>query len=371
MNLLFVATSYPQDDTDWKGVFIRKLASALAQRKDISLSMWTPPGPIPEGARSVTSKSELRWLGNLMDDGGIAHVMRTRTQSSLLSPLRLLYSLNRLYRRQKDIDVYHLNWLQTAIPLPVNGRPVLITVLGTDLKLLRLPMVKKLLRRVMYQRAVAICPNADWMVEPLKEAFGDLAIVKEVPFGIDPAWYEIKRTPDNAKPRWLAVTRLTRDKLGPLLDWSAPLFNTQSRELHLIGPMQESIDLPEWIHYHGSASPAQLEKDWFPTAHGLITLSEHAEGRPQVMLEAMAAGLPIIASNMPAHTSIVRHEETGMICSSAVDYEDALSRLEDPNLNLALGNSGKDWIKQEIGTWSDCAQRYSWIYSRLKEQDCA
>ena len=368
MNLLYVATSYPHDDKDWKGVFIRKLAGALAQRNEICLSMWTPPGPIPAGAASVASKSELQWLGKLMDDGGIAHVMRTRTFSSVLSPLKLLYLLRRLYRRSNDIDVYHLNWLQTAIPLPVHGKPVLITVLGTDLKLLRLPMVKKVLRRVMHRRPVAICPNADWMVGQLEEAFGDLAIVKEVPFGIDPAWYEIKRAPDTAKPCWLVVTRLTRDKLGPLLEWSAPLFRDQDRELHLIGPMQENIDLPKWIHYHGSASPEQLEKDWFPTAHGLITLSEHAEGRPQVMLEAMAAGLPIIASNMTAHTSIVNHEETGMISSTAADYEDALSRLDNLDLNLTLGNTGKEWVKQNIGTWRDCAERYSRIYGQLRDK---
>lgn len=369
MKLLYVATSYPSDDTDWKGVFIRKLAAALAQRSEISLATWTPPGPLPLGARSVASKSELHWLGKLMDAGGIAHVMRTQTFARVTSPLKLLYLLSRLYRRSNDIDVYHLNWLQTAIPLPSKGKPVLITVLGTDLKLLHLPMVKKLLRRVMHRRPVAICPNADWMIDQLEEAFGDLAIVKEVPFGIDPAWYKIKRTPDNEKTKWLAVTRLTHKKLGPLLEWSAPLFKDQCRELHLIGPMQENIDLPEWIHYHGSASPEQIERDWFPKAHGLITLSEHAEGRPQVMLEAMAAGLPMIASNMPAHKSIVRHKETGMIISTHSDYVDALNRMEDLNLNLALGKSAKAWIKDEVGTWDDSADRYSKIYRQLKEQD--
>ncbi len=66
-----------------------------------------------------------------------------------------------------------------------------MTVLGTDLKLLGLPLVKTLLRRVMRGRKVAICPNAEWMREPLELAFGDLAQVCPVPFGIDPVWYAI------------------------------------------------------------------------------------------------------------------------------------------------------------------------------------
>ena len=43
--------------------------------------------------------------------------------------------------------------------------------------------------------------------------------------------------------------------------------------------MQESADLPDWVNYHGPASPGTLCREWFPSAHGLITLSQHAEGR--------------------------------------------------------------------------------------------
>ena len=365
MKVLYVATSYPDSDIDWKSVFIRKLAFALSSTDEVSLKMWTPPGPMPEQAESVASTSELNWLAKLMKKGGVAHVMRTRTFTSLMTPFKLIYFLHRVYKREQSTDLYHLNWLQTAIPLPANGKPVLITVLGSDLKLMRLPMIKTLLRRVMRGRSVAICPNADWMVAPLKHSFGDLAAVKEVAFGIDPAWFKLQRNLNTDKPRWITVTRLTRDKLGPLLEWSAPLFRDQSRELHLIGPMQERIDLPDWINYHGPASAEELEKNWFPNAHGLITLSEHAEGRPQVMLEAMAAGLPIIASKMPAHISLVKHEETGMICTSASEFEGAINLLENKDRNLKFGETGRVTIEREVGTWSDCAERFRATYHQL------
>jgi len=369
MRVLFVATSYPEDDGDWRGVFIRNLAFALARVHDLSLAIWAPPGPLPAGAEYLATPGERGWLAKLMADGGIAHVVRSGGAGAAARPWQLVKHLRALYRREHKVGVYHLNWLQTALPLPANDKPALMTVLGTDLKLLNLPLVKPLLRRVMRKRAVTICPNAEWMREPLEKAFGDLAKIRPVPFGIDPVWYAIRRDLDSQTPCWIAVTRLTRDKLGPLLDWSAPLFEGQNRRLHLIGPMQEQITLPDWVYYHGPGTPAQLAQDWFTRAHGLITLSQHAEGRPQVMLEAMAAGLPIIASDMPAHTSLVQHGITGQLCSSESDYAIAIEYLEHAETNRAAGAAARAWVAQEIGTWDDCAERYVKLYRELLVSD--
>ena len=369
MNVLCVATSYPADKQDWRGVFIHHLVHALARKQALQLSVWAPPGILPTNVRYAANTEEQAMLAGLMADGGIAHLMRSGRPAALGKPWQLLRMLRSLYRRENATDLYHLNWLQTALPLPANGKPALITVLGTDLKLLKLPLVTRLLRRVMRKRAVTICPNAEWMQAPLQAAFGDLAHVQPVVFGIDPVWYAVQRKPNADQPAWLAVTRLTRDKLGPLLEWSEPLFKGQARQLHLLGPMQEQVPLPDWVHYHGPATPEQLATRWFPRAHGLVTLSKHAEGRPQVMLEAMAAGLPIIASNMPAHASLVQEGSTGALCSDPAGYSSALQTLEDPATNLQYGSNARAWVLQEVGTWDDCAGRYLALYNTLLAGD--
>jgi hypothetical protein len=289
-----------------------------------------------------------------MSVGGISHLIRQGGAKAILAPIRLLRMIGAAYRRSSDVDIYHINWLQCAIPLPPDGKPVLITALGNDLKLLKLPFVRLLLRRTMRNRRVTICPNADWMQEPLQEAFGDVAKITPVSFGIDQHWYDIERCLKPGQPkRWLAVTRLTADKLGPLFQWSENLFRGSEHELHLFGPMQ--------------ASPQQLATEWFPNAYGLITLSRHAEGRPQVMLEAMAAGLPIIASDMPAHATLVEPERTGLLCDSIESYHQALKRLEDDKLNQHFSNAARLKAASEFGTWDDCAQRYIRVYKTLLE----
>lgn len=370
VRVLLLSTSYPANASDWRGVFMRNLVGALAGRSDVQLAVWAPPGELPATATSIATSPEAAWLHQLMAAGGISHLMRSGGVRALLTPVKLLRLIAAAYRRHHAVDIYHVNWLQCALPLPRNGKPALITVLGNDLKLLRLPLMRQLLRRVMRRRKVAICPNAEWMRAPLLAAFGDVAEVVPVSFGIDPRWYAIQRNPDTESPRrWLVVTRLTADKLGPLFEWSQDFFQRADRELHLFGPMQEGVAVPEWVHYHGAASPEELATDWFPCAYGLITLSRHAEGRPQVMLEAMAAALPIIASHMPAHASIVEHDVTGVLCDSPEGYGAALMRLEDIGTNRRFGAAARDWAVREIGNWDDCAERYTGIYRRLLGND--
>lgn len=364
MKVLMVSTSYPEDERDWRGVFIRNLAGGVARIPDTSLRLWAPPGVLPSHVESVTTAGEAAWLRDLMQAGGISHMMRERGWRGADAPLRLLQMLWRAYRREKNVDLYHVNWLQCALPLPSDGKPVVVSVLGNDLNLLHLPGMRHLLRRKFRNRPVALCPNAEWMVPALERAFGDLAQVVPVSFGIDTAWYDIERN-ITRPPEWIAVTRLTANKLGPLFEWSEPLFRDDSRTLHLLGPMQEQVAIPEWVRWHGAATPAELASQWFPRAQGLITLSKHSEGRPQTMLEAKAAALPIIASDMPAHATIIQQGVDGFLCSDPASYASAVAALEDASLNRSVGNRARENALDAFGTWDDAGARYATIYRRL------
>jgi glycosyltransferase involved in cell wall biosynthesis len=359
-----VSTSYPSDASDWKGLFIRHLVDALARRSDVCLRLWAPPGIVPDQVTLDLPAAERNWLAHLAASGGIAHLLRAKPLASVPAVANLIQYLRRVYLRNSDASVYHVNWLQNGLALPRNGRPALLSVLGTDMQLLRLPGMVTLIRHRLRGRPAVICPNAEWMVPKLDALFGEVATIQYVPFGIDPTWLALNRQTQDI-PKWLVVSRLTRDKLGPLFEWARPYFEDGNRELHLFGPMQEQIELPAWVRYHGSTTPEALAAEWFPKAAGLITLSRHAEGRPQVMLEAMASGLPIIASRIPAHEDLLRHRDTGWICDRVGDLAEALQVLEHHQMNQEIGGRARAWVKREVGTWDDCAQRYVDLYSRL------
>lgn len=368
LSVLMVASSFPSSLGDWKSVFIRHLAEALSSREDIALRLWAPIGEASSRIRWATTPSDSALLSRLMAQGGLAHLLRNHPLKGFLSSLRVLVAL-RAAAQRTDADIYHVNWLQNALSLPKDEKPIVVSVLGTDMQLLRVPFMRHLLRRTFIGRRVVICPNAEWMLPILHDAFGDLANITFVPLGIDPGWFQISRSPLPQPARWLAVTRVTKGKLGSLLEWCAPYFADGRRELHLFGPMQEIIAMPSWVFYHGPSTPDELRDLWFPTATGLITLSRHAEGRPQVMLEAMAAGVPVLASDIPAHANFLRHGETGLLCRSATDLGAQLEYLEDPTENVRIGHAAQDWAKRQVGTWDDCAGRYLGAYVDLLGAD--
>jgi len=364
VKVLMTSTSYPKDAEDWRGRFIFNLAAALGRAPSLALSLWAPPGIVPPGVQSIAEPQEQAWLGRLSERGGIAHLLRRDKLRAVGAAAGLLYRLYRVYRREA-VDVVHVNWLQNALPLWGTGTPAVVTVLGTDFGLLRLPGMTSLLRGVFRQRPTVLAPNAEWMVPELRRHFGDVAMVEPVPFGIDSAWFQMQRhSPADGRLHWLVVTRLTKGKVGDLFDWGEGLFDGP-RELHLFGPMQEEMVLPRWVHYHGPTHPTELLTQWFPKAAGLITLSRHDEGRPQVMLEAMAAGLPIVASDIAAHRDLLQDQKSGLLAGSPREFAHALTQLEDPCANEAVGEAARAWVRREMGSWDDCAQRFAVLYARV------
>lgn len=362
MRLLLTATSYPADAQAWQGRFIADMATALSRRTDIDLQLWAPPGELPLGVQSVLHGYDARWLSDLLKVGGIANLLRQRPLAGAWAGAQLLYRQRRACRLA-SADFYLINWLQNALALPNDGRPAIVTVLGADFRLLDLPGMVSMLRRVFRQRRTLLAPNADWMAPPLERLFGDLAEIRPIPFGVDARWFAVDR--QIADPlRWLVVSRLTPEKIGDLFAWGEGVFGMGS-ELHLFGPMQEKMPVPDWVHYHGATYPAALRDEWFPQAAGLITLSRHDEGRPQVMLEAMAAGLPVIASDLPAHRDLIHHRETGCLIGSRGDLQQAMQYLETTENNWRIGQAARRWIKSTIGDWDDCAARFVACYAGL------
>jgi glycosyltransferase involved in cell wall biosynthesis len=364
---LMVSTSFPASSSDWRGVFIRWLAESIAGNDSISLQLWAPPGEVHPSVEVVTTTEEREFLQALMNSGGIAHLLRNITPAKILVPFTLLKGLRASYKRAVDVDLYHVNWLQNAIVIPNDKKPLIASVLGSDLKLSSFPLVKRILRNVFKKRRTILCPNSKWMVEPLKDLFGDVAEIIYCPFGIDERWLNIERTLDNGSSvnSWIAVTRVTKRKIGDLFNWGEGYFNSGDRTLHLFGPMQEQIDLPRWVVYHGPASAKELASEWFPKAIGLISLSQHSEGLPQVMLEAQASGVPIIASNLPAHTEIIAHQKTGWLCKSKEDFGAGLTYLEEEINNAAISQLAKSNVLKDFGNWDDCAARYVSLYQKL------
>ena len=366
--VLFSSTSYPSSADDWQGLFIREMLAALQRADDTEVGYWGSPGPLPVGVTPLGPESDRQFLRRLADKGGIAHLLRSNPIRGLAAGVGLIRRLRSVLQANRhSSDVFHLNWLQSALAIPGKGNRAVVTVLGTDYKLLEIPGIAALLRKRLAGNRVMLAPNAEWMVPKLEATFRNrVAGVNYVPLGIDQQFYNVRSESGRSARCWISVLRLTRAKIGPLLQWTEGLA-AKGEEFHLFGPMQEEIELPPWIWYHGAVTPDTLIRDWYPQATAMVTLSQHDEGRPQVLLEAMAAGLPVIASRLPAHEDLLDSAGGGILVGSEEEFRNAINTVSDATTRAELSARARQSVHATNGTWDDCATRYRALYAQLIE----
>ena len=96
----------------------------------------------------------------------------------------------------------------------------------------------------------------------------------------------------------------------------------------------------------------------------LFVLSSVSEGYSLALLEAGAAALPIIATDVGGNSEIIRDGETGRLVPPGdplVLAKAMLSLLGDPSQARALGKSARAWVEQH-GSLDAMAGSYARLY---------
>ncbi|WP_298953483.1 glycosyltransferase [uncultured Nonlabens sp.] len=70
------------------------------------------------------------------------------------------------------------------------------------------------------------------------------------------------------------------------------------------------------------------------------------EGLPIAVIEAMAMGLPIIATDVIGNKDLIVHGKTGFLIKTEKDFKNAMLFLEDPKNRIEMGKEGRLRVEQ-------------------------
>jgi len=161
-------------------------------------------------------------------------------------------------------------------------------------------------------------------------------------------------------PVVLFVGRLTRDKGIPELVKAFSQLEEQFPELRLVlaGCFEDGDPLPVDIRRAVEVHPrvifagAVQNIDIYYAMADVVVLPSHREGLPTVVLEAQAAGKPVIGASATGIVDVVRHEETGLLfpIGDVAALSAAMARLiTDQALAHRLAVAGQEQVIRNFG----------------------
>lgn len=180
-------------------------------------------------------------------------------------------------------------------------------------------------------------------------------------YGVDVGTFEAGPVADSP-PQLLAVGRFVEKKapLLTLLAFAKVLETRPDARLVMVGkgPLWEgtrqlarAMGLFDEVEIPGvrtSAEVAQLMRSSRAfVQHSVVTEENDHEGTPLAVLEAMASGLPVIATRHAGIADVVAHEERGLLCDEfdvAGMAHNMLRVLEDAEFAARMGAAGRAYV---------------------------
>lgn len=223
--------------------------------------------------------------------------------------------------------------------------------------------------RMIWRGAEHVIANSEGL-KALAEAFYPGFPIEVIPNGVDLAKYRPSHR-TWSPPRLLLVGRLVHQKgVDLLLDalaglkehiWYLTLVGDGPQRPHLEAQvarlaLQERVDFSHWLEGEALVRAYQQANLFvFPSRH---------EGMPNVVLEAMSAGLPVVASRIAGNEELVVDGETGLLVPP--EDVDALRRalktlLLDADLRQRMGTAGRARVEEKF-SWRRSAQSYLTLF---------
>jgi glycosyltransferase involved in cell wall biosynthesis len=320
----------------------------------------------------------------LLADGAILENLRRRRWLFLQAPFLLLFEFVATYSlaRASRPAVIHAHWfvpqgMVAALVGSLLGIPVVVTALGGDVSGLR-GWLWSTIRKVVASKSKAITVVSTDLKNQLSgvvSAAGEPPAV--MPMGVDTD--RLRDGSDGAIPAdktILFVGRLAEKKGLQYLIRAFPQVLSRHPDARLLvvgdGPLRAEmealarhLDLAGHVRFVGGQSPEELRRSYLSSrlfvVPSVVARSGDTEGLPVALLEAMAAGRPVVATSVGGIPEIVIPSRTGLLVEpgSPTALAAAVNELLDsPAKADRMGKVARRWVRRRFD-WRRVAAGYA------------
>lgn len=199
--------------------------------------------------------------------------------------------------------------------------------------------------------------------------------VTYIPNGVDTEFFVPGETPLRERgPEVLCVGRLASDKdhMTLLRAFGRVLSAIPNARLRIVGDGPQEFTLRKFIEgppfkKRVEILPATTDTRMYYQSAQVFALTSVREGQPNVILEAMASGLPVVATDVGGIPTLVRDGETGLLapCGDSVTLGDHIRRLlESPGYGEGMGLLGRQCAEREFA-FDAMVETHAKLFERL------
>jgi glycosyltransferase involved in cell wall biosynthesis len=390
--VLVLASTFPRWTNDTEPPFVYNLSRCLGDGFDVTVLAPHALGALLIEAMDGLTVHRFRYfwpvgLQKLAYGGMLPNLKRNRWLWAQV-PFFLLaeFLAARSIVRRECIEVIHAHWLVPqgvvgALVSKVTGKPLVVTAHGADVYGAN-GGIKNKLKRWALRRTARVTAVSQDLAQAIDRLMGVDTPVEVISMGVDTERFHPAVEPSKLRrqlgggPIVLFVGRLAEKKGVRYLLEAMPAVLAEAPDAMLVivgdGPLRGELEqqarmlsIADNVRFEGAKRPDELPA-YYHAADVFAGPSIVAEGGDTesfglVFAEAMACGLPVVASDVGGIGDLVKNGETGLLVSQRDPEALALAIcrvLADETLHARLRRGGLAHIQTNY-TQTAIAGRYA------------
>lgn len=391
MRLLVLTSSYPTPSNPGGGIFIRKMLEHLPAPIEIvvlapGMAEAETPGIKHSGLRVERIRYAPRALQILANrPGGIPAALKTFPWLILLLPAWALAMFAATLRLAGKYDLIHTHWSVCGVIGGLAGClkrvPVVTTLHGTDVDWAERFGFFRLILMLCFKLSGAVVGVSTAMTHRLQSRWPHWRHkIQTIPNGVSRAYFNVPAkdlSMDSNEFVFASVGNLIPGKQVDLTVRAFQRLVQSGRSPRLViagdGPCGPGLrhlvrrhGLNRNIEFLGAIAPDQVAR--LMRRANVLVLASVREGRPTIVMEAMAAGVAVIASDIDGVRELIAPGRTGLLFNAG-DIEALFAHMaalmDQPARTRKIAQQARRWMTARNLTWENTAAHYLQTYNSL------